>query len=891
MIKSFLKLFLIFFYLSSTAQVKEDFNFKKADSLLKIYQEKSQLDSVAIQAKNIYLAYNKIKKYEEAIHYVLKEVNLGKEGVLDSLKYKNSLYNLGHFYYMNNQFDKSISILKNVINNFSVDKKTFQSYIYIARNLYKVRYNYQAIIYYKKGLENKKILDKKTLFNAYINLSIVYKSIDTKQSLKERIKLLEKAEEIYNELNLKDNKFYILYNNISVLYSSKYNYSFDKYKYYSFKIINKASINKDSSILSTTYNNLASIYIKEKNDSAYFYLKKGIQFTTKKSYTSIKLQRNFAQYYFNKDNTHEALKRLHESIQSALSRKIDSNYFNVPELKDISISNNKMLILYSLIDKAEYTLNDIKLNKEKKFISFALENLILADKLLDIIKEESLEQKSKLFWQEEASEFYMLGVQASFKLDDTEQAFYFMEKNKALLLLENINENEVRKHINLPNDILEKELQLKKKINEYENELISKNSQKDSIEKKYYTAKIEHQTFIESLKKKSPEYYNLKKTKAIISLKSVKNELDIQSILLEYIINDKEGFLLATTKNKSKIFKIDSISNTLKTLDNYLSLIARPLKTKTELDSFKALSNNLYQLLFPLQDESFMNGINKLIIIPDYTLQNLPFETLKTNSNNYLINDYEISYAYSMSFLKENKKLNRQAKNIFLGFTPSRFKNESLEDLPRSKSEIENIKQILNGDNFKNQDATKENFFKKLNSYKIIHLATHANANDSISPWIAFKNEKLYLNELYTSKNQAELVVLSACNTSLGKIKPGEGVYSLARGFFYSGANSVISSLWNVNDKSTQEITTSFYKYLKKGSSKSQALRQAKLEYLNTHSLSEVSPYYWSSLILIGDNSAIHLRNNSLYYIILSVSLFLFLFFILKKLKIVGNKS
>ena len=72
------------------------------------------------------------------------------------------------------------------------------------------------------------------------------------------------------------------------------------------------------------------------------------------------------------------------------------------------------------------------------------------------------------------------------------------------------------------------------------------------------------------------------------------------------------------------------------------------------------------------------------------------------------------------------------------------------------------------------------------------------------------------------------IFVLSACNTSLGNIKEGEGVFSLARGFFYSGANSVVSSLWNVNDKSTSQIISSFYENLEKGKSKSSALRLAK---------------------------------------------------------------
>ncbi|WAC03627.1 CHAT domain-containing protein [Lacinutrix neustonica] len=106
--------------------------------------------------------------------------------------------------------------------------------------------------------------------------------------------------------------------------------------------------------------------------------------------------------------------------------------------------------------------------------------------------------------------------------------------------------------------------------------------------------------------------------------------------------------------------------------------------------------------------------------------------------------------------------------------------------MPRSKIETTTIGNQLDGLVLLDDSATKEHFFSKAKDYKIIHLSTHANANDSIAPWIAFKNEKLYLNELYTTKNQAELVMLNACNSSLGEMNAGEGVFSLARGFFYS---------------------------------------------------------------------------------------------------------
>ena len=174
-----------------------------------------------------------------------------------------------------------------------------------------------------------------------------------------------------------------------------------------------------------------------------------------------------------------------------------------------------------------------------------------------------------------------------------------------------------------------------------------------------------------------------------------------------------------------------------------------------------------------------------------------------------------------------------------------------------------------------------------------IHLATHANA--SANPWIAFADQKLGLHELYTSKNQAELVVLSACNTNMGTIESGEGVFSLARGFFYSGANSVVASLWNANSKSSSEVLSDFYKNLKDGQTKSEALRNAKITYLKSRSLSDASPYYWACFVVMGDNQPIAFPTSygSVFLWIISlmcVIAFLFFTYRKKRLQISGNK-
>ncbi|MDC3388696.1 CHAT domain-containing protein, partial [Flavobacteriaceae bacterium] len=110
------------------------------------------------------------------------------------------------------------------------------------------------------------------------------------------------------------------------------------------------------------------------------------------------------------------------------------------------------------------------------------------------------------------------------------------------------------------------------------------------------------------------------------------------------------------------------------------------------------------------------------------------------------------------------------------------------------------------------------------------------------------------------------------------------GVMSLARGFFISGTKSVISSLWNINDKTTQIIMSSFYKNLKSGKSKSKALQDSKLAYLQSNEGTMSSPYYWSSFILIGDSQIVYFDNSDNSILFLSILLVvLILVFVFKK--------
>ena len=157
--------------------------------------------------------------------------------------------------------------------------------------------------------------------------------------------------------------------------------------------------------------------------------------------------------------------------------------------------------------------------------------------------------------------------------------------------------------------------------------------------------------------------------------------------------------------------------------------------------------------------------------------------------------------------------------------------------------------------------ATEHNFKSKAPNYDILHLAIHGQADDSLfNTKLIFKNNLdtiedglLYDFELYDLKLKANLVVLSACETGLGKQFKGEGIYSIARGFAYAGCPSIIMSYWKANDRATAQVMNHFYKELTNGKTINRSLRNAKLAYLDQADEFSAHPASWAALVPLGD--------------------------------------
>jgi CHAT domain-containing protein len=179
-----------------------------------------------------------------------------------------------------------------------------------------------------------------------------------------------------------------------------------------------------------------------------------------------------------------------------------------------------------------------------------------------------------------------------------------------------------------------------------------------------------------------------------------------------------------------------------------------------------------------------------------------------------------------------------------------------------SEDELKQVTKTFKVDLNMNGEATLAQFTEKAGAANVLHLSTHAFAStDAGSPLIAFHDQPLFLQEVYHQDLSADLVVLSACQTNIGKLAKGEGVLGLGRGFIQAGAASVIASLWNVNARAGGQVLSNFYHTIGQGKTKGSALHSAQLDYLNDPTIRDVekSPYLWAGLTYYGTETGLEL--------------------------------
>ncbi len=784
---------------------------------------------------------------------------------------KKSLYNLGYFYKKDKNYIDAIETFESILSIKGEGLTNAKTHTNLGKLYSNIGDFNKSLLHYTKAERlYKKNNAYKYLFKNHLNLSHLYASMGRLAHEENILHHLQSADTIKKKIL---HTSVVLIDEMAIaqslgnLYDEKKEYQ--KALVYHQQALNISLQTKDSSSISKSYSNIGiTLHKSKKYKEALFHYNRAFAY----AYTNTELKgavfNNLGDHYL---------------AQNMFCKAITYYQNAIDEIR--STTPDKIHLMNWQIDLGNAWIQFYRHSQEESYLHEALEHFKIADQLIDLIRFESTEFKSKLFWREKSNSLYMNAVHICYILGKTKKAFYFMEKNKALLLLEEITYEKAKKKANLPKNIETRESILRQRILSVEKQLqtIQDNtkSKTDILKDSLLIHKRMYENFIDTLENDYPTYYRYKQKTSVLSYDA---HLQIQKkkeqLTLIYILNNDEGYGMLFSSEFNHFFKLSDVKKLLKTVTLFKQKLAQPFYKTQDFEAFYELSYELYQQLFP-QLEATIFHQQKLTIIPDYYLQQIPFEALRTSLHNkegYLLEQCEIRYAYSSSFLALNNEISRNAPKNFISFAPITFPELTLPDLLFSDKEIAYPLSIYKGDSYKKNRATKQNFINTANNYKIIHLTTHADLGKT-SPWIAFYDEKLFLEELYTTKNQADLVVLSACNTSKGDLKKGEGIMSLARGFFSTGTKSVLSTLWSVNEKATGELIFDFYKNLVSGNTKSKSLQQAKLSYLKNHSGVEKSPYYWAAPILIGNSSTIDLHQTPSNWLSICSYLFAILLF------------
>ncbi|HVI71161.1 MAG TPA: CHAT domain-containing protein, partial [Pyrinomonadaceae bacterium] len=350
---------------------------------------------------------------------------------------------------------------------------------------------------------------------------------------------------------------------------------------------------------------------------------------------------------------------------------------------------------------------------------------------------------------------------------------------------------------------------------------------------------------------------------------------DASSAVLEYVVGEKQTYLFVATKTTDvRVYTLPIKRDELvkQTEDFRQQLARRDL-------GFRASSAKLYDLLLK-PAEAQLRGKTNLIIAPDHTLWNLPFQALMRGANRFLIEDAAIAYAPSLTVLREMRKRHNSteiapASLLALG-NPAvgdetlkraavALRDGKLEPLPEAEQEVKALGRLYGTANSKvyiGADAREDRVKSEASRARILHFATHGVLNNA-SPMYSHlalagggpgEDGLLEAWELMQLDLKADLAVLSACETARGRIGAGEGMIGLSWAMFIAGVPSIVVSQWKVESAGTRDLMVDFHRSLiapKSKQTKTQALRQAALKLMRNPATSH--PFYWAAFVLVGD--------------------------------------
>lgn len=460
------------------------------------------------------------------------------------------------------------------------------------------------------------------------------------------------------------------------------------------------------------------------------------------------------------------------------------------------------------------------------------------------------------------------------------EALLYAERAKGRVLLDAVSSGKSDLENVLTETERSEEQHLIKKISDINQRIKSQPSEDTQTQNELYsqldTARLELASFKDRTYVAHPELRLQSGVAQALSLANVKTLTAITDLAyLEYVVTERKLGVFIAKRNRV----------TDEPAIRYLSLPVNVDELRQKVSKFhsmladrhpnhRALSRELYQLLIePIAKE--LQNIRTVCIVPDNFLWTLPFQALTTKRGNYLVEQYALYYAPSLSVLHEMNDRNRQTitdgsliafGNPVIGRDAKL--NQDLCPLPEAETEVAEIAAIVRSKVktvFVGREADEKSFKALAPTYSTIHLATHGvldNRDPLYSHLLLTKTDgdvendgSLEAREIMNMHLNADLAVLSACETGNGRISPGEGVIGMLWAFFVAGTRSMVVSQWRVSSASTSQLMKNFYQALARQpnrGNKSKAMKKASVRLLKDPRYRH--PFYWAGFVLVGNN-------------------------------------
>lgn len=637
---------------------------------------------------------------------------------------------------------------------------------------------------------------------------------------------------------------------------------------------------------------MADGYMEQEDfDSALVYYKKAIENNAKDPL----IPKSISKILTEKQQYKLALDFAKKDMTLYLKNTKDRNFKNLPLVKNFTDYWKGCLSAHRLANRY---FSNYKQNEDHKYLDTCIYYANLADSLLKRHRDATMIGGNDTKLAETYHNIANTGIKACYMAykSHQEQAYLdnilmFLTHSTAFKFNAEVKQAELFSK-GAKGNLALKQIKLLKRIRKMENELhalkeSSNNNRRKRLEDSLFKDKrkafnitftLQHYygSFLDSL-----ESFH-------IHIDEAQKEIHEDEAVIAYFMGEEAIYSLFISPGDAEISRKEKG----KAFDQHLLAFYRSLKTGSQDIKENAVILHDY-LLAPYSER--LEDINKLTIIPDGELNQVPFETLvdgKDKNKAFLIEKMAVSYNYSIYLWLKNRHIEQDVDISFVGFAPvfSKIKiqldslnplsysqslrsaysgirdGNNLASIPFTAAEIIAIQKLfVNNDKkaqvFLHNEASEKNLKSNLKGHSIVHIATHGFSSEEdpgLSGLFMYNNENdtnitndgfIHLGEIFTLNSDAKLVVLSACKTGTGKISKGEGVLALPRAFIFAGVPNLVASLWKIHDEKTKNLMVDFYRQILDGKSYSEALRLAKIQQIEKGE----PPLDWSGIILIGE--------------------------------------